>query len=45
LIVIPELDMVVVFTAGNYGQGGIWTNFRDRIVPEEIIPGVVQPRT
>jgi len=40
LIVIPELDLVVVFTAGNYLQGGIWGRFRDEIVPREIIPAI-----
>ena len=40
LMVIPELELVVVFTAGNYGQGGIWGRFRDQIVPKEIIPAI-----
>ena len=40
LMVIPELELVVVFTAGNYGQGGIWGRFRDTIVPQEIIPAI-----
>jgi CubicO group peptidase (beta-lactamase class C family) len=40
LMVIPELELVVVFTAGNYRQGGIWGRFRDQIVPKEIIPSI-----
>jgi hypothetical protein len=39
-MVIPELELVVVFTAGNYRQGGIWGRFRDQIGPQEIIPAI-----
>jgi hypothetical protein len=31
---------VVIFTAGNYGQGGVWGGFRNQIVPQEIIPAI-----
>lgn len=41
LIVVPELELVVVFTAGNYMQGGVWNRFRSEIVPNEIIPAIV----
>ena len=37
LIVVPEFDLVVVLTGGNYGQGGIWTRWRDDIVGAQII--------
>jgi CubicO group peptidase (beta-lactamase class C family) len=40
LIVIPDLDMTIVFTAGNYGQYGVWGKFLTQIVPQEIIPAV-----
>ncbi|MGH7572449.1 MAG: serine hydrolase [Gemmatimonadota bacterium] len=40
LIVVPEFDLVVVFTGGNYGQGGIWSRWRDEIVGGEIIPAI-----
>ena len=42
LMVIPDLDMVVVFTAGNYLFGGVWGRFRDVIVPTAIIPAIVR---
>jgi len=44
LMVIPDLELVVVFTAGNYRQGGIWGRFRDQIVPQEIIPSIRRHR-
>ena len=40
LIVVPELELVVVFTAGNYGHGGVWTGFRNEIVPRGIIAAI-----
>jgi CubicO group peptidase (beta-lactamase class C family) len=38
LIVIPELELTVVFTGGNYRQGGIWGRW-----PQEILGGVIIP--
>lgn len=40
LIVLPELDMTVVFTAGNYMQYGIWHNFREELTTEYLIAAV-----
>ena len=40
LIVVPELELAVVFTAGNYRQFGIWGRFVSEIVPREIIPAI-----
>ena len=43
LMVIPDLDLVVVFTAGNYQNGGVWGRFRDDLVPNAIIPAITRP--
>lgn len=40
LIVVPEYDLVVVFTGANYMQGGIWTRWRDQFVGGVIIPAM-----
>ena len=38
LIVVPELELAVVFTAGNYGQYRIWRRLREEWVGEYLIP-------
>jgi len=43
LIVVPELDLAVVFTAGNYGDYRVWRWFRDDIVANVVIPAIAQP--
>jgi CubicO group peptidase (beta-lactamase class C family) len=40
LIVVPELDLAVVFTAGNYRDYGVWRWFRDDMVANVIIPAI-----
>ncbi len=40
LLVVPELELTVVFTGGNYRQGGIWSRWGDEIVGGEIIPAM-----
>ena len=37
VIVLPELDIVVAFTAGNYNRYPIWRTFRDELVPQYVI--------
>ena len=40
LNVVPDLDLAVAYTAGNYGQGGIWNRFRQQIVGDGVIPAI-----
>jgi CubicO group peptidase (beta-lactamase class C family) len=40
IIVVPEADLVVVFTGGNYLQGGIWGRWRHTIVADQLIPAI-----
>jgi CubicO group peptidase (beta-lactamase class C family) len=41
LLVVPEYDLAVVLMGGNYGQGAIWTRWRDEIVGAQILPALV----
>ncbi|HUQ20839.1 MAG TPA: serine hydrolase domain-containing protein [Gemmatimonadaceae bacterium] len=41
LIVLPELDMIVVFTAGDYGNFGVWGGYYG-LVGSSIIPALVK---
>ena len=40
MMVIPEAELVVVFTGGNYGQGGVWGRWGDQIVGQIILPAL-----
>lgn len=40
VIVVPELQLVVGFTGGNYGQGGIWGHWGNDIIGGAIIPAI-----
>jgi CubicO group peptidase (beta-lactamase class C family) len=39
LLVMPQFDLTVMFTGGNYGQG-LWNYERDKIVGDIIIPAI-----
>ncbi len=41
VIVVPDLDLVVMFTAANYGDYRTWSKYRDELVPQYIIPAVL----
>ena len=40
LFVIPEFDMTVVITGGNYMQGGIWGRWGDQFIGGMIVPAI-----
>ncbi len=40
LIVVPDADLIVVFTAGSYLQGGIWGRWRHTFVADQTIPAI-----
>ncbi|MGH8371575.1 MAG: serine hydrolase domain-containing protein [Gammaproteobacteria bacterium] len=42
VLIIPELDVVVGFTAGNYGDFKTWYPFMTELVPQYIIPAARQ---
>jgi len=42
LLIVPDAQLVVVFTGGNYRQGGIWTRWVDDLVGADIIPAMKQ---
>jgi len=43
LVVVPEADLAVVFTGGNYSQGGVWLRWPQQIIGDKIIPAISQP--
>lgn len=40
LIVVPEYDLAVVFTGGNYMQGGIWSRWGEQLIGGQVIPAI-----
>ncbi|MGH7724563.1 MAG: serine hydrolase domain-containing protein [Candidatus Eiseniibacteriota bacterium] len=40
LMVVPELELVFVFTGGNFAQGCIWTRWPSTYVGEGILPAM-----
>ncbi|MEM8546988.1 MAG: serine hydrolase domain-containing protein, partial [Pseudomonadota bacterium] len=41
LLVVPELELAVVFTGGNYRWGSIWGRWRDEFVGAYVIPAIL----
>ncbi|MEM6640075.1 MAG: serine hydrolase domain-containing protein [Pseudomonadota bacterium] len=40
LLVVPELELAVVFTGGNYRWGSIWGRWRNELVGGHVIPAL-----
>jgi len=40
MMVLPELDLAVLFTGGNYGNFGVWRHFRDELLPQYILSAI-----
>jgi len=40
VIILPELDMVVVFSGGNYGEVQKFFRWESELLPQYIIPAV-----
>jgi CubicO group peptidase (beta-lactamase class C family) len=40
LMVVPEADLVVLITAGNYGNYGVWRKFREELLPQYILGAI-----
>lgn len=38
VMVVPELDLAVVITAGNYGNFPTWRSFFEQLMPQYLIP-------
>ncbi|WP_338863981.1 serine hydrolase [Myxococcus stipitatus] len=40
IMVVPELDLVTMFTAGNYNHVALWRKFREELLPQFILSAV-----
>ena len=43
VIILPELDMVVVFSGGNYGEARKFFRWESELLPQYIIPAATKP--
>jgi CubicO group peptidase (beta-lactamase class C family) len=41
LILVPELELAIGFTGGNYGDFRTWSAWRDKLVPKYVIEAVI----
>ncbi|QSQ18995.1 serine hydrolase [Pyxidicoccus parkwayensis] len=40
IMVVPELDLTVMFAGGNYNQVKVWRKFREELLPQYILAAV-----
>ncbi|WP_224364586.1 serine hydrolase domain-containing protein [Hyalangium versicolor] len=43
VMVVPELDLTVMFAGGNYNQVSVWRKFREEFLPQYILAAVTAP--
>ncbi|MBV8726763.1 MAG: serine hydrolase [Candidatus Eremiobacteraeota bacterium] len=42
LVIMPQLDMAVMMTAGNYGQFPVWRTYAQALVPHYVVAAAVK---
>jgi hypothetical protein len=42
VMVVPELDLAVLITAGNYGNFPTWRKYFEELMPQYIIPAALR---
>lgn len=42
MTVVPQLDLAIMITAGNYGQYRVWSQYLDRTIPDLIAAAVAR---
>jgi CubicO group peptidase (beta-lactamase class C family) len=40
ILVVPDFELVAVFTGGNYRQGGVWGRWGQQILGDRILPAI-----
>jgi hypothetical protein len=43
--VLPDLDLAVVFTGGDYNRYRVWRQWREVLVPQYVLAAVMGPKS